>query len=301
MNVTSINLTILDFEILYDLSTIAPTIRITNTSTGSNMAACTWWIKIVDPAGIVVHEGSFASPDKLGVWSTWDLPGVWPQLNNQIVWSGVPYLATLFVSDGDTPPKEFELTLDTRISRPKGNTTSSTDNFAVADVYSEMRCAEEKLFVEDRTNYTYNGILGGAVSQLYTLVYPMDPTGAIPTPATIVNASAGIFDVTFDDPCYQLNLATVMSYSFSNRSTVKIKYKYKSQINVNCNTGLCEIMCAYEKMVNIPDNCSANTDLMRINGLLMQILVAKMEPNCSIDIPAKISEIKNILDTNCNC
>ena len=95
----SSNISVLDFKVLFNLSLAAPTITLTNLSSGGNLGPCKFWVTVTTPSGTIVHAGSVTTPDATGAWTTWTMAEAWPMVFYHVEWSGNPYTITLSVDD----------------------------------------------------------------------------------------------------------------------------------------------------------------------------------------------------------
>lgn len=314
MNVTSPDISVLDFSVLYDISTPVPTITFTNQSSGPNLAGCTWWVSLYTPSNTPVHVGNSTTPDKTGNWTTYQLPEAWPQPFNQVEFSNTnPYLATVNVKDSQG--NIFSLTKETIICRPLGNTTASIGNFGNADMMVDVRCQDATVYVEDDTAYGYQGLGPTLVARDFILAYPADSSGTVPAPVTVSGLTNALFDITQnsglypDTPDYTMYLNATMLYTFSNGTKVQIKYKSMQRFSVWCNVDLAPLICEIQQMYDQlnGENCGnyqspdLQNKLLTINGLLLQAIIGKMQPLSGVNVPDIINQIKEIGGFTCNC
>lgn len=304
----SADISVLDFSILYDLSLAIPGIVLTNLSSGNNLAGCAWWYEIFTPSGTAIHQGSDTAHDATGVWSpiTVDTSGnKWPKPFGQIEWSGVNYLATLYVKD--VAGNIFSTTIETAIIRPYGCDSDAKGNFAVASLRAEMMCDKGKFFVEDKTGYSYNGLPGINHSQEFTFIYPTDDSGTAPSPVVLSGHSTALFEVSFSAPGYQIIYNSVMRYDYPNNGSVMIKYKVRNLFAVQCDTDLCPLICEFSQLLensrtgNVTNKEEADEIIQQVTGLLLEAVIGKMQPLCGIDVAAIVAKIKEIAGFTCEC
>lgn len=301
------DISVLDFAVLFDISTTTPTITMTNQSVGTGLANCTWWYKITDPSGAVIHEGTQAVPDKTGVWAPFAVPDAWPQPFGQINYSGSAYTVALSVKDSED--NVYTLSKSQEICRPTGLTPKVKGNYGVAKLVLDLQCAIAKLLATDVTSYTYKGNAGTRVSKVFKVDYPLDDTGTRPPMFVLNNFTNAMVPVPINGDGYTIFLDTIMDYTFDNDITVRIKYKVNEQYAVYCNIDLCPLVCSYQALVEqVQAGQCANNDLKTlqnklaiINAKMAQALMAKVQPGCGIDLPKLIDEIKEIGGFDCDC
>lgn len=301
------DISVLDFAVLFDISTTTPTITMTNQSVGTGLANCTWWYKITDPSGAIIHEGTQAVPDKTGVWAPFVVPDTWPQPYGQINYSGSAYAVELSVKDSADNVYTLEKSQD--ICRPSGLTPKVKGNYGVAKIVLDLQCATAELLATDVTSYTYKGNTGTQVSKVFKVDYPLDDTGTRPPMFVLNDFTNALVPVPINGDGYTIFLDTIMDYTFSNDITVRIKYKTNQQYAVYCNIDLCPLVCSYQALVDqVEAGQCANDDLKTlqnklavINAKMAQALMAKVQPGCGIDLPKLIEEIKEIGGFDCDC
>jgi hypothetical protein len=298
---TSPDITALIFRMEYDLSTVTPTMKIVNLSTGSNLAGCTWWFVVKTPSGTVVHQGSESSVDKTGVWADHSFTETWPQPFGQIEWSGADYSATLYVKDSED--NIFSETHLTGICRPAGSCEANGWNFGEISLVTIMKCQSGKLFVEDKTNYVYKTFTGAVVSKEFKLIYPPDSTGSIPAPYELSGFTHASIPITYSGK-YILYADTVKAYTYANGDIVTIKYKKTIDLAVNCDADLCPLICDYQRLiteVNSTNDPAKRRLLDIITAKISVAIIAQVNPACGIDLPALIEEIKTLGGWTCEC
>lgn len=303
------NISTLDFNVEFDISTATPTIKLTNNSTGSNLAACTWWVVISSPSSTPLHTGSFGSHDMSGAWTTWTMPETWPQPFNEIEWSGYPYDITLYVSDGATPtPNVYNLMKSGSICRPNGNTRDSQNNFGVGSLISKVQCSTAKLFVQDNTKYLYKNSTGTVKSQTWTLFYPPDSNGFASPKAVVTGIPYVYFDLTYNADGYVVMLETVVTYDLGNGCSVDIAYKAQKKLNINCNMDLCPLICCYQELISRvqhnkcegQDSEAFKNKLIVISGKVNIVLMSQSQ-GCDVDIDELLADIKKLAGCDCGC
>lgn len=292
------DINIFDFNVIYDLTGATPVVKINNLSEGPNLAALDYWFVLTSPSGVVYHLGSEGTPDKSGVWNTeWTVPEPIPQIQGHIDWSGSEYKVKGYVKDStDAIYSTDDADYTTKICRPNGNKTGQKNNFGAAKMNVCMNCAAGTLFVEDKTNYSYNGITGERLSKTTMLVFPIDDTDNIPEPFVENDTNASTIPITYSGKNYQLILDAVYEYDYGNNTFVRIKYKYKACFEIACGTQLCTILCwlaKYEKELEEGGCTPSQRDrLMIIISKLVRAIGGIMQPLCGIDIGKLVAEIK---------
>jgi hypothetical protein len=316
---TSPDITLLDFAILYDLSTGVPSITLTNRSIGNpsgttNLANCKWWYTITTPSGVYIHEGSELVPDvNLANWTTLTIPsGAWPTPfgeppYGQVEFScGVPYIATLYVKDSAS--NIFSLDKRVTICRPPSNTENTLGNFGAAGVQVTVKCDTASVVANDTTNYTYQSRSGSYAGNTWTFAFPMNDSGTIPAPLVVTGEGRVFFPVGYSAEGYQLYMNSLQTYDMGDYQTIKLQYKFKSVFPIWCNVSLCEAYCQLEALqAQLEKNCgdvenpNIQKKIDKVQGLIQQAMMGIMQPGCGIDVPAIIEEIKKIGGAKCNC
>lgn len=315
------DISFLDFLILYDISGGIPSITLTNqsiskTSPPDGLANCTWWYTINTPSEVSIHAGSQLNPDVTDAdWTTLTIPAnSWPTPfgtppYGQVEFScSLPYIAVLYVMDSDN--HIYSLEKDVTICRPNGNTETSKGNFGAAKVILLTNCQQAQIRGTDTTNYTYQNILGTSQTSTWTLAYPMNADGQIPSPFVVTNKPSVIFPVGFNAPGYQLYMNTYSTYDMGNGQSIKVQYKFLDVFSVWCNVNMCNIQCEIDKLyAQITPNCGVlestaiEKQLFLIGILMDKCIVGIQQPLCGIDVPATIQEIKRIgkFTSDCGC
>lgn len=303
MLTTSVDITSLNFAVLVDISTPNPTVKFTNLSTGPNLAGCKWLFSVLTPNNIPVHTSSFASPDVTGAWTDFTLPENLPQVGNNIIWSGPDYKFKVEVMD--SADKKFELTKAKEICRPNGNVNGSNFGLAVIDV--QARCNEAKLYVENKTNYSYKNNIRPSlnIQNKLTLIYPPLEDGTFPTPFVITDFTNGLIPISVSGDGYQALVESIVQYDLEDDVTLQVKYKVKECFPIQCNVDLCPLMCEYGDMIKAVDNDGCDKEmsekLLLINAKINQALIGKMQPLCKIDVAKLVDEIKELGGFKCDC
>jgi hypothetical protein len=302
MNVASPDISIFDFDVLFDITSANPFVKITNKSVGTNLDGLTYIFDCKSSSKISYHTGKWATPDKTGAWTTWTVPEPILQLLGHVEWSGGEFLVTGWVKDA-AGTVLGPLTKKVAICKPAGNT--GKDNYGAAKLDIEVKCGEKKLLLTDVTNYSYRGMEGVEISKNVTLIYPPDTTGVQPQAVTYPNYVTSLFNIWYSAPNYQVIIEGIRQYDFGDGVTVKVKYKEKKVFAVMCNVDLCGISCEITKMVRnlSKEGCSGEEreKVVLLNALLNQAIIAKTQPNCGIDITKILSEIQEIGGFSCNC
>lgn len=323
----SADITVLDFAVLYDISGASPLVTLTNRSVGNpsgatNLNLCTWWYVLTTPSGMPIHIGSVTAPDVTAAdWTTLTTPtNSWPTPFGtppcgQIEFScAVPYVCTLYVKDA--AGTIYSLTKNTTICRPNGSTSNTCGSFGAADTIVAVQCQNAKIYAQDNTNYTYQGILGTQQSSLWTLQYPADASGDIPPNANAVNAPYAYFPIGYSGDGYRLYLQTYATYALADECSVKIQYKLISDSGIGtgrgfgvfCNIDLCKLDCGMQKFYDqVEQSCGEveNPELkqkaIQVNLLYNRLLTGIIQPLCNIDVPGIIKQIEDLAGFKCDC
>jgi hypothetical protein len=302
MITTSTDVFTLDFAVLVDISTPNPTVKFTNQSTGPNLPGCKWLFNVITPNNQPIHVSDWNTPDGSGAWTEFTFPESLPQPGGNIAWSGSPYRFRITVRDASDKEFTYEKTAD--ICRPSGNQAGSNAGKGIIPV--QVKCTDAKLYVEDKTNYSYKKqILPSLIVQKrLTLVYPPNEQGTFPTPFVINDFTNGLIPISFSSPGYQAILESIVHYDLGSFIFLKVKYKVKETFAVQCNIDLCQLMCEYTALTQeAQKGCDKEmTDkLTLINAKMNQALVGKMQPLCKIDVGKLVEEIKELGGFDCNC
>lgn len=307
------DISLLEYQITWDISGLLPAIELVNMSQGNNLGNLSTWFVATSPSGTFIHEGSQGSPDIVGSWTNQTLNDQWPMPWNSIEWSGPPY--TMTVNIVDSQGNLYQLTKTASICRPNGNSPQSKNPYGLAQVNLEVLCDQARIYFQDITNSTYKGITGTQVSSVLTVVYPLDQTGNIPAPFIIGQFAVAMVPITYSSANYQFFLNEVWSYNFGNYVFVNINYQSKDYKNggyavtfpVYCNIDLGQLTCQIQQLIqnleqgNCADVVKANRDLMLINSKMNLVVIGTLQPLSGIDVPRLVNEIIEIGGFPCDC
>lgn len=300
--------------VTFDLSGALPIINLVNLSTGPNLGNLSTWFVVTSPTQTLIHQGTQTNPDIVGTWSNYSISDSWPRPFGSIEFSGAPYGLTIYVQDsvGNIFSDPNYLV---SICRPNGNNNLSKNFYGVSSTDVQVKCQDARLYFQDQTNASYQGLTGTLVSSVLRLVYPIDETGNIPTPFVINNFSSAAAPISYSSDNYQFQTQVVYDYDFGNNIHVRIRYQSLNVKNganyitfpVLCNIDLSPLICEYEKLVNSIENgtCTdvkdAERKLMLINPKFAMVVMGLMQPLTGIDVPELISEIETIGGFTCDC
>ena len=154
LNPPSLDISVLDAEVLFDLSGAKPSITLTNKSEGAGLVNVSWWFVATTPSGSPIHMGDEGAPDVTGAWSTHIIGDDWGRAG----WSGAPFTVTMYAKDaaGNVYSKEFNAV----ICKPAGNKTGW---YGVADTDVKVKCDQGSVLFSNQTNSTYKGQPGQLV------------------------------------------------------------------------------------------------------------------------------------------
>lgn len=299
------DITSLDAKVLWDISGTNPKIVVTNMSTGSGLADCTWWFICKSPSDTIIHEGSELSPDITGNWTTENITNPWPRPFQQIEYSGAPYVTYVYVRDSIGNVYFIEKTAT--ICRPFGNFPTSKNTFGLSDINVQVKCEQGRIFFQDQTNHSYKGLEGELISSTLQVMYPIDSTGSLPDPFAITNFSTALVPVTYGSDNYQFLVNSIYDYDFGNNSLVRIKYQALRRFAVWCNVDLGPLACEIAKLVDdietgsCTDIIAAKDKLLLINPKFALVMMGVSQPLTGIDVPGLIEQIKIIGGFDCNC
>ncbi len=301
MTTASADISTFDFKPLWDISGPVPKLRIYNNSVAIVGTNLTWWFLASTASAIPFHTGLEATPDIAGLWNVYDIAEAIPQILGHMDWSGNDFSLTGFVKD--SAGAVFSLTKTARICRPAGN--SGANNYAAANLDVVTRCDKARLYVEDLTNYTYNGMAGASISKTIKLIYPPDPTGVVPAPQVLTDQNNGLMTLTQNGAGYMVILSTIYQYDYTDGSSVRVLYKFQKPFSVQCNVDLCPLICEIEKMEARYEKFGCDSDdratMALINSKLNRAMLAKMQPLCGVDVAAIVEEIKTLGGFTCDC
>lgn len=299
MNVISPDINVLDFDVLFDISVSPPKIGITNTSSGPNPDLLKWYFTVTTPGGLMYKTGNFDFPDKEGVWETLEIPNL-PQILGQIEWGGAGYKVTGYVQDSDG--NTYSLTKTKAIYKPAGCTKG---NYGAMILAVEPRCADGKLMVEEKSNYLYEGSIGAAYSSALKLIYPPDEASSVAQTFDYTDPISAIYIPLYrDGEGYQLMAESVRDYTYPDGITVRIKYKFRDVFPIQCTYDLCCLAKSVEKYADFVQQTNCLDDWKKleiINQKLTEINIAKLQPQCGIDIYCLAEEIKQLLGAYYDC
>ena len=301
-------------QVTWDISGTTPAILLENLSEGANLAGCDWWFIANAPGEIPIHEGTEDNPDVEGAWSDYTLNDSWPKAFGNILWSGAPYSFVVYVKDGDGNIYWPEPQLVT-ICKPAGNGPTSTNTYGLATCLVEVKCADGRVFFQDTTNASYQGLTGTIGSSVLRVIYPVDETGNIPDPFVSTHFSTALVPITYSSDSYQFLSSCIYDYDMGNDTHIRVKYQSFNPVNgspavrfpVLCNIDLCSLFCEVDKLVNsiVSGSCAdaeeAQIKLNKINPKLWLISMGIQQPLCGVDVTALIEEVKAIGGFDCNC
>ncbi len=305
MNITgSPDITYLEALVTWDISGILPVITVVNQSAGPNIANVVFWIVATSPSGTPIHEGSFSQPDATGV-STITLVDPWPRPFSSIEFSGAQYTATLYAQD--STGAIYQIDKSVSIIRPFGNTNESKNSYGLACTNVQVICQQARVYFEDTTLASYKGITGTQTSSILKVIYPLDPTYAIPAPFQIANFSNAMVPISYSSDNYQFLAAHIYDYNFGNNTHVVIKYQEIKTFSVLCNIDLMPLICEYQKLIDgIENGTCVNVQesiqkLTLINPKFALVMMGIAQPLTGINVPELIEEIKRIGGFTCDC
>jgi hypothetical protein len=306
MNVISPDITTLDFSAIFDISGTSPVIIAGNLSTGPNLAGVTWWIVTSSPSQTPIHEGSFANPDAVGIWTTpIVMTDPFPRPYNSIEWSGGPYTISLFAQD--SAGNVFEVDKSASISRPVGNTVNSPNSYGIANINVKVLCDQARIFFQDQTSVTYKGSTGIRTSSVLKVVYPLDPTYSIPPPFQLSDFTSAMVPISYSSENYQFLAYSTYSYDQGNNVSIVIKYQTLQKFSVLCNIDLMPLICEYQSLIDSIENGScvdvqkANKQLSLIAPKFALVVIGIMQPLTGVNVAELIDEIKAIGGFTCEC
>lgn len=314
MVITSPDITLLELQVIWDISGVLPVISVTNLSQGPNLQNITYWFVVNSPSGTPIHEGSLTQPDAVGIWSSLSLTDSWPRPFNQIEFSGAPYGFTVFIQDS-TGTQYQDSGYGASICRPAGNNNLSKTFYGVSSTNVQLQCQQASIYFQDQTNASYQGLTGTLLSSVLRLVYPIDDTGNIPTPFVIQNFSSASAPINSNSSNYQFQTQLVYQYQLSGNAFLNIKYQsldQKDKTNyitfpVLCNIDLSPLVCEYEKLIHSLEHgtCSDVQDterkLLIINPKMALIGMGLLQPLTGINVPRLVREVEELGEFSCDC
>lgn len=301
------DITNLSVKAIFDISGVTPKIELENQSQGNNLAGVSYAWVIKSPTQSIIHEGSLSSPDVTGVWSEQLLTYAWPRPFNQIEFSGADYSFQVLAKDSNGTEYANEVQT-VSICPPNGNIPGKSKNtYGVGSLVVNVKCDQGRIFFQDVTNTSYQGVTGTLGSSVLRVNFPMDNTGVVPDPFQINYFSTALVPVTYSGKGYQFLYTSIYQYDFGNNTAVRIKYSMNDTFGVWCNIDLMPLVCEYQKLINSIENgtCSdvaqANNKLMLINPKFSMVMMGIFQPLTGIDVPALIEEIQSIGGFDCDC
>lgn len=311
---TSPDITTLQVSVVFDISGLLPVINLTNLSAGPHLNNVSYWFLVTSPSGTIIHQGTQATPDVTGVWSTFSLTDAWPMPFSSIEFSGAPYNLTVYAQDSASTIYT-DPSYSATICRPNGNTQSSRNPYGVATTIVTVQCQQARIYFEDTTMTSYKGLTGTLLNSLLRVIYPIDPTYNIPPPFVATFTSPILVPLTYSSSNYQFIASSIYNYQLSTFVSVNIKYQTvdpKTQsaarsFSVFCNIDLMPLVCEYQKLLDSIENgtCldvqTANNNLLLINPKFALVCMGIMQPLTGIDVPELIEQIQKIGGFSCNC
>lgn len=293
-----------DFQVVYDISSSTPSVKIVNQSTGSNLANIDYFFILYTPSGVAYHTGSWLSPDASGVWVDISSIANIPQSKGHVEFSNLPYRVEGYAKDN--LGNLCEHTEQDIICAPTGNTLK--DNYGKVYLQIRQKCETAVLEVIDTSNYLYQGVIGVVDSNDTVFVYPTDE-GTPQSNAVVSGKMAFTLPIPVNSDGHELYTTTVITYTLTSGNQVIIKYKYSNKnIIVNCNISKCSIMCGltkYREKIQGSNGRCGETDAMSVALMttkIAQLLLGLNEPNCGFDVYTLHDEIKaELLANDCYC
>ena len=300
-NIPAFNLSV---RIIYDISSTSPTVTIENT--GTSQAGIKTWFELLTPTGVVYHQGSFASPDQTGTWTTMTIPEGIPQSNGHIEFNNaIPYTVRVYAQDASN--NQCQRTYEDIICAPVGN--KGKDNFGGISLSSKQLCDKGQLLITDTSNYLYQGIVGSMILNTTKFIYPADSDGAIPTPFTANNQTNFAIPIPVNGSGHELIRNSKLQYTFPTGNRLIAKYKYANKsITINCGQTLCSLMCGLTKykakLTGTNGTCSSESQA-KINELVLDLAILSIwfnSPLCGYDGETLLAKVTNeLLKNDCLC
>lgn len=304
----------LDVMVLIDLSGVNPVIQLTNLSTSDPSQSplvpldyLTWALNIASPDGTPIYTSDITAPFETGVWTNATITNAWPRPFNQIEWSGADYTIDFTILDNSTN-KTYNLNKVATICPPTGLTKQQRDMFGRVSLVVETICERSSLYIQDKANKTYRGVIGITQASYLAVDYPRSPDGTLPTPFTITNFSSdALVPITFNAKGYHASYYTIIQYDLQDNVFLKLRYVAQSDFDVTCNADLCAVDCQITGLINeinsssCDDLTEANRKLMIVSAKAHQAAIGIKYPSCGIDVPGLIAEIVSIGGYQCDC
>lgn len=307
MDITSPSISVLEYDVIFDLSPTNPTVKLVNRSTVQEPTNLKFDVKLTSPNGLVISQVTNfnASAD----WTTYTLPDTLPLILGHIEWGGIGFTVDVTVTDSESTPNTATLSKTAEICRPYGNTFKTGNNYGLMLLGYEVKCERAQLYIEEKSNYTYTGTTGSMISKIIKLIYPASSATETPDPfISEANFSNAYITIYSDGEGYQLISETVREYAFGDGVYVRIKYRFAAVFAVQCLTDVCDIAAGFTKFKQAlaAGTCTpAERDkLILINANLNLILLGKMHPACLVNIPKLIADTIDLLGcyyTKCGC
>lgn len=300
-----------EFNILtqFDISLSTPQICLQADSVGVNEALVNYIYKITSPSDVLLHEGSFISPDATGNSAIFcvDLN----PFNGSIEWSGGDYV--IIATMQDTALNEWSQTILVSVCPPRGNPIPGLW-YGQSNLSPEVKCESAEILFLDTTNYDYKGLTKTLVSKTMTLIFPADPdTGIQPSPVVVTGLSAAAFAITYNG-MYEGRLVTIYDYDAGSGITIRIKYTTLQKktgthkpIAVECQTDLCPFLCEFAALIDETEALCGVNDVQYVeNQRLISLINSKIalvliRQKCGQPVGDLITEIINLGNFKCNC
>lgn len=307
MNITtSPDITNLEVSVTWDISNSTPQILLTNLSTGSGLANCSWAFVATSPTGTFIHDGNISSPDIVGNWATYTLNDAWPRPFNSIEWSGAPY--SFYVICKDSQGNIFTAPTQTAIiCRPNGNTQSSKNTYGIASANVTVMCQQARVYFEDTTNSSYKGDSGTQVGSVLKVVYPIDETGNIPPSFSMADFVTTLVPISYSSDNYQFWQYSIYDYLLSVDTYVRIRYQLVQTFSVWCNIDLQPLLCEFNALIDSVQNgtCAEVNDAQQkinlISPKLTMAMMGIMQPLLGINVSDVVEQIQKIGEFDCDC
>ena len=299
-------------QVDWDISGTNPVINLTNLSQGGGLANMSYAFVALSPLpNTYIHEGEIDTPDVSGIWSTFTLTDNWPKnpFNpTQIVFSGAPYQFYVIAKDSNGNIYQT-LPQAASICHPSGNSNKTQSNYGAGNVLVQVMCEQGRVFFQDVTAASYQGITGTPVSSIINVRYPMDDTGVAPTNFTGADFVTALVPITFSGPGYQFLYRSRWNYDVGNDTTITIQYLQNRDFSVLCNIDLSVLTCEFEKLAQsfADGSCSnqqeAQNKMNLINPKMFLVMMGIAQP-LSIgnkSVYELIDQIKEIGGFDCDC
>jgi len=297
-------ISLLRVQATYDLSGTVPVITLNNLSQGGNLSGVNYAFVAIAPDGTFIHNGNILSPDKSGIWTTDTLSGTFPQPNYQIEWGLYSFQVIAIDGDGNVFTCPVQLT---EVIRPYGNNNQSQDTYGVGSSYYKLNCLNGNIFFRDTTSFSYAGLTPVQNTSVLKVIYPIDPTGNIPSPFQISSYVSAVVPITYSSKNYQYYQYSIYTYDCLNDTFVTIRYTFTDTFPVYCNVSLEPLICEINKLTDsliygrCEDAVKTNLLLNAIMGKFSLCMIGLIQPETNIDVPELIEEIKKLGGFTCDC